>query len=122
EAFGRYEGKFVIQLFNDDELLDERVYTIAPGTPRLVSNIDSTIPAQKASDGMVKIPQGSFKFHSTHGDDFIAYPSFNEDSVYQMPSFYMDKFPVTNKQFKDFLDATNYSPADTTNFLKNWVN
>jgi len=34
----------------------------------------------------------------------------------------MDKFPVTNKQFKDFLDATNYSPADTTNFLKNWIN
>ena len=121
EIFGRYEGKFVIQLFNDEEFLDEKVYTIAPGTPRLVSNIDSTAPAQKALDGMAKIPAGSFKFHSTHGDDFISYPSFNKDSVYQMPSFYMDKFPVTNKQFKDFLEATNYTPADTTNFLKNWV-
>ncbi len=46
EVFGRYEGKFVIQLFNDEELLDERVYTIAPGTPRLVSNIDSTAPCK----------------------------------------------------------------------------
>ena len=121
EVFGRFEGKFVIQLFNNEDLLDERVYTIAPGTPRLVSYIDATTPSAKPLNGMVKIPAGSFTFHSTHGDDFISYPSFNEDSIYKVPSFYMDKFPVTNNQFKNFLNATNYKPADTANFLKNWV-
>jgi len=121
DLFGRYEGQFVIQLFNQDELLDERVYEIAPGTPRLITNIEPTVPATRTLNGMITIPAGSFKFHTTHGDDFISYPNFNEDSVYQMPSFFMDKFPVTNKQFKEFLDATNYQPEDTANFLKNWI-
>jgi len=38
-----------------------------------------------------------------------------------MPVFWMDKHPVTNAQFKTFLDATKYRPADAANFLKHWV-
>ena len=34
----------------------------------------------------------------------------------------MDKYPVTNAQFKKFLDATHYQPADELNFLKDWKN
>jgi iron(II)-dependent oxidoreductase len=37
-----------------------------------------------------------------------------------MSPYYMDKYPVTNKQFKEFLDKSGYLPADTANFLKNW--
>jgi len=37
-------------------------------------------------------------------------------------SFYIDKYPVTNADFKKFLDATHYSPADAHNFLKDWTN
>jgi formylglycine-generating enzyme required for sulfatase activity len=70
---------------------------------------------------MVRIPAGKFTFHSTHGDDFIPYPKYEEDSTFSMKSFFIDQFPVTNQQFKKFLDATGYRPADTTNFLKNWV-
>jgi formylglycine-generating enzyme required for sulfatase activity len=33
----------------------------------------------------------------------------------------MDKHPVTNLQFKKFLDATRYKPTDTVNFLKHWI-
>ena len=33
----------------------------------------------------------------------------------------MDTYPVTNAQFKEFLTATGYTPADTTNFLKHWI-
>ncbi|HEY0898946.1 MAG TPA: hypothetical protein VGD90_06410, partial [Sphingobacteriaceae bacterium] len=33
--FGRYEGKFIIQLFQDDILLDENIVEIKAGTPRL---------------------------------------------------------------------------------------
>lgn len=122
DLFGRYEGKFVVQLFNDKEIMDERVYIIKPGTPRLISKLGVTEASRKTPKGMVHIPAGAFKFQTTHGDDFISYPDFNEDSTYQMTSFYMDEFPVTNRQFKSFLDATHYQPEDTANFLKNWQN
>lgn len=121
EAFAGYEGKFVIQLFKEGELMDERVYEIAPGTALLASKEDITTPVARPPRDMVRIPAGSFTFHTTHGDDFISYPAFNEDSIYTMRAFYMDKFPVTNQQFKAFIDATNYRPRDTANFLKDWV-
>ena len=34
----------------------------------------------------------------------------------------IDKYPVTNEQFKKFLDASNYKPKDDHNFLKDWKN
>jgi formylglycine-generating enzyme required for sulfatase activity len=34
--------------------------------------------------------------------------------------FYVDKYPVTNAQFKQFLDASAYRPKDDHNFLKHW--
>ena len=37
-------------------------------------------------------------------------------------SFYIDKYPVTNKQFKQFVNKTKYHPADDHNFLKDWKN
>jgi formylglycine-generating enzyme required for sulfatase activity len=122
DLFGRYEGKFVVQLFNDKEMIDERVYIIKPGTPRLISKEKITEAARKTPKGMVRIPAGIFKFQTTHGDDFISYPDFNEDSTYHMTSYYIDEFPVTNTQFKAFLDDTHYQPDDTANFLKNWQN
>ena len=38
----------------------------------------------------------------------------------QIKPFYMDKYPVTNAEFKKFLDATHYHPKDSLNFLKDW--
>ena len=35
-------------------------------------------------------------------------------------AFYMDKYPVTNADFKKFVDATHYHPADDLDFLKDW--
>jgi formylglycine-generating enzyme required for sulfatase activity len=34
----------------------------------------------------------------------------------------MDKFPVTNLQYKTFLDSSGYVPEDTVNFLHHWHN
>ena len=34
----------------------------------------------------------------------------------------MDKFPITNKQFQQFIKASKYKPSDTANYLKHWVN
>ena len=39
----------------------------------------------------------------------------------EIKPFYIDKrFLVTNRQFKAFLDATHFHPADDHNFLKDW--
>ena len=35
-------------------------------------------------------------------------------------AFYIDKYPVTNREFKKFLKATNYHPKDDHNFLRDW--
>jgi len=37
-------------------------------------------------------------------------------------SFYVDRTPVTNAEFKRFLDTTNYHPRDDHNFLRDWKN
>jgi formylglycine-generating enzyme required for sulfatase activity len=34
----------------------------------------------------------------------------------------MDTYPVTNSDFKKFLDATKYHPKDDHNFLRDWKN
>jgi formylglycine-generating enzyme required for sulfatase activity len=69
----------------------------------------------------VKIPSGKFRFHTTNGDEFIPYPKYNEGKTFEMGHYLMDRFPVTNGQFKEFLDASGYQPADSVNFLKNWL-
>lgn len=50
------------------------------------------------------------------------HPSRNQKNTMKISSFYMDKYPVTNQQFKKFLDASSYQPADNHNFLKDWTN
>ena len=118
--FGRFEGKFIIQLFDNDILLDENIVEIKPGTARLATISEKTAKGG-SSKGMVKVPAGQFTFKSTHGDEFISYPNYNEGKTYQMTPFLMDKFPVTNAEFKTFIDKSNYAPADTANFLKHWT-
>jgi gamma-glutamyl hercynylcysteine S-oxide synthase len=127
ETFGRFEGDFVVQLFDDGILLDETIVSLPAGEPRMVSNtndrnaIKAKTSAAAVPDGMVVIPSGQFTFKESHGDEFIAYPKQYVDSSFDMPSFYMDKHPVTNLQFKKFMDATRYRPIDTVNFLRHWI-
>lgn len=119
--FGRYEGKFVVQLFNKNELIDETSFEIPFATPRLVSTVVRTEIPVKIPKDMVKIPSGVFYQKSTFGDNFIPNPAVDEKEKRVMHSFYMDKFPITNAQFQVFLKAVNYKPADTANFLKHWT-
>jgi formylglycine-generating enzyme required for sulfatase activity len=122
DDFERYEGKFVVQLFKEDELIDETSFDIPFATPRLISRVVRTEVPAKIPKDMVKIPAGTFYQKSTFGDNFIPNPEVNEKEKVTMHSFYMDKFPVTNAQFYAFIKATNYKPADTSNFLKHWIN
>ena len=38
----------------------------------------------------------------------------------KIDSFLIDKYPVTNSQFYDFITNTGYRPADTSGFLRHW--
>ena len=125
ETFPHFEGKFIVQAFKNDELLDERIVYIKPGTARLVSLTEQTSTTAKSPEGMVVIPAGVFTCdHYRFGDSFISYPAppTQPGEKVQMPRYFMDKHPVTNLEFKAFMDATDYQPADTTNFLKHWNN
>jgi gamma-glutamyl hercynylcysteine S-oxide synthase len=120
--FKRYEGKFVIQLFNNGELADERIVSVDPGTPRLISKFQSTEKVNKAPEGMLEIPGGEFKFITSVEQGFIPYPVYGDYQIVNMKRYFIDKYPVTNKEYKRFIDATDYSPADTVNYLANWIN
>ena len=122
EKFSRYEGKIIVQLFEQDLLLDEVVLYVTPGVPRLISRKETTPAESKTPAGMVKVPAGKFVFKTTHGDAFIPYPTEGLGQTYEINSFYIDKFPVTNIQFKNFIESSSYKPNDPTNFLKHWIN
>ena len=95
--------------------------------------IPPTVPAAEAPAGMIKIPGGSFNFRvqgveiegSASNLVDVQYPweptprRFHEHTLDIKP-FFIDKYPVTNAQFKQFLDATHYAPEDKINFLRGW--
>jgi gamma-glutamyl hercynylcysteine S-oxide synthase len=95
--------------------------------------IPPTKAAPSAPEGMVKIPGASFVFKvrgieiegSNDVEVDVQYPwedtprRFHEHTM-QIRPFYMDKYPVTNAEFKKFLDASHYHPQDDLNFLRDW--
>lgn len=117
---GGYEGKIVLQVLESDQLLDERILQIVPGSPRLISESTPVQSASRIPDGMVRIPAGKFKFQVTYGDNFIPHPIPTSSDSLAMPAFYMDKYPVTNLQFREFLVQSGYKPTESTHFLKHW--
>jgi formylglycine-generating enzyme required for sulfatase activity len=95
--------------------------------------IAATKPSSVSQPDMVKIPAGGFVFR-VHGIEIegfndsgvdVEYPwedsprRFHEQPI-PMKSFYIDKYPVTNAQFKTFIDRTHYHPQDDINFLRDW--
>jgi gamma-glutamyl hercynylcysteine S-oxide synthase len=96
--------------------------------------IPATKPVSATPEGMVRIDGGSYLFvvqgieiegSNDVGVD-VQYPWEDSPRRYHehlMPikPFYIDKYPVTNAEFKKFLDAAHYRPRDDSNFLKDWV-
>jgi gamma-glutamyl hercynylcysteine S-oxide synthase len=125
ESLGSHEGKFVVQLMDDRELLDESVVDVPLATPRLISSSVRTVVAREAPTGMVEIPAGTLRFKTARSflspNEVIPYPGYSDGRLVKVQRFFIDRYPVTNKEFKSFVQATHYRPADTTNFLKNWV-
>ena len=124
ELFDRYEGKFVIQLFDKNELLDERIEQIEQGTARLMSSVERTPAVSQLPTGMVRIPPGSVPVKLSANDQSatMRYPrKYQQSQIFEINNFFMDKYPVTNQEFGIFLDQTGYRPFDDTNFLAHWT-
>ena len=89
--------------------------------------------ASAAPEGMIKIPANSFLFKvrgieiegSNDVEVDVQYPwedmprRFHEHKM-EIRSFYIDKYPVTNAEFKKFLEASHYHPQNDLNFLRDW--
>jgi gamma-glutamyl hercynylcysteine S-oxide synthase len=103
--------------------------------PQHVAPIEQTKPSAQTPEDMVKIPGTKEFLFEVHGIEIeggneagvdVQYPWDNNPRRYhshkmEIPSFYIDKYPVTNKQFKAFLDGSGYKPKDSHNFLKAWI-
>jgi iron(II)-dependent oxidoreductase len=114
------EGKIVLQLFDGNELIDERIILTTPATPVKISQVHRTIPHKRTPDGMVEIKGDRLCFYRGNDADFIPYPH-NFDSLFvHVEDFYMDRYPVTNREYFEFMKATGYNPANRANFLKHW--
>ena len=104
------------------EALSQEMVGIAP-----------TKPVASAPPGMVTIPAGEFDFRVT-GIEIEGYTWKGLDFQYpwedsprrghlhriKMNSFHIDRYPVTNAEFRKFVDATGYRPGDGHNFLRDW--
>jgi formylglycine-generating enzyme required for sulfatase activity len=98
----------------------------------MVENAAAVTPG-KASEDMIHIPAGEFDFN-VRGIEIEGYNWVGLDVQYpwedaprrahshkmQVAAFDIDRYPVTNAEFKKFLDASQYRPADDHNFLRDW--
>ncbi|MCF8241391.1 MAG: formylglycine-generating enzyme family protein [Melioribacteraceae bacterium] len=125
EYFPKKEEKFIVQLFDNGKLLDERIVDIGLGAPRLISRIERTEPAETTPEGMVKVTGGEYIFMMEPTEDpnpVVFYPDYSSPRNINIKTFYMDKYPVTNQQYYEFMQESGYQPADKSNFLAHWEN
>jgi formylglycine-generating enzyme required for sulfatase activity len=115
-------GKPLSSFSNEWKVVNQQIVPIA-----------STREASDAPPGMIKIPEADFLFKiagieiegSNDAGVDVQYPwentprRFHEHPMH-IKSFYIDKYPVTNAEFKKFLEATLYLPKDDLNFLRDW--
>jgi iron(II)-dependent oxidoreductase len=101
--------------------------------PQRIVDIPPSPRSAIAPEGMIRIEGAEyiFRVQGVEIEGFndvevdVQYPwedsprRFHEHPM-QIKPFYIDKYPVTNADFKKFLDATHYQPKDSLNFLKDW--
>jgi iron(II)-dependent oxidoreductase len=101
--------------------------------PQQMVEIEKTKAAREAPAGMITIPAAEFDF-AVHGVEIegatwegldVQYPwesgaRRSHRGRVRIGAFHIDRYPVTNAQFKEFLDASHYRPRDDHNFLRHW--
>jgi len=103
--------------------------------PQQIVDIAAVKPPLTAPQGMVRIPASEFVFR-VHGIELeggtdvgvdVQYPWESSPGRYHdhklsVKSFWLDRYPVTNAQFNQFVAKTKYHPKDDGSFLKDWAN
>ncbi len=98
-----------------------------------IADLKPTAAALNAPLGMVRVPEGDYDFkvrgiEIEGGNDpgvDVQYPweqiarRFHDHRMH-LKSFFIDRTPVTNAEFKEFLAKSNYRPKDDHNFLRDW--
>ena len=102
-----------------------------------ITPIKKTKSFGKTPSGMILVPAGrNYLFESKgvmiEGDavpeaigvqhPWEQHPARSQKHAMDIPAFYIDTYPVTNQQYKKFIEATHYRPKDDHNFLKDWKN
>jgi len=104
---------------------------------KFLPQTQAPIKAVKAPENpprdMVLIPGGGFEFVVSgimvEGGDGIGVdvqypwedsPRRHHRQQLDLKPYWIDRYPVTNARFKEFLDASGYRPRDGGNFLKDW--
>lgn len=80
---------------------------IKPAVTRQITMVESRECGTYTSGPMVAVSLGTF----------IPF-----DKTVTIPHLAIDRFPVTNKDFAEFLQSSKYKPIDSTHFLKHWNN
>ncbi len=119
DLFGFYEGRIVIQLIENKRLKDENILVFKGGKPWIITRVTPTKRASGLQKDMVLVPGNLFSFNVSTGEDFMPYPDVS-GKVVKIDSFLIDKYPVTNEQYYNFLTNSGYRPADTLQYLRHW--
>ena len=103
--------------------------------PQQLIEIPSAKEAKNGQGDMVLIPQGDFEFRVSgvgiEGGNRVGVgvqyqweesPRRFHSRKTRIRPFFIDRYPVTNSEFKKFIEATGYHPPDDHNFLKHWRN
>ena len=104
-------------------VLPQQLVEIAPAPRKVIHR----------AGGHDSVPGGAFRFRISgieiEGKNEIGvdveYPWENSprrdhDHAMNLAPYYIDRYPVTNEQFKMFLEAARYHPTDDHNFLRDW--
>ncbi len=104
-----------------------------PFAPQRMTPIEPTVPAAGGAPDMVAIPAADYDFRVSgieveNGNDpgvdvqfpWEPEPRRDHRRRVHIAAFQIDRTPITNAQFKRFLEASGYHPADDHNFLRDW--
>ncbi len=94
-------------------------------------------PMEADLSQMIEIPAGEFTFgmEEEHLRHWITAGNVYFDGIEEkyrkeltiperkvtLDVFFIDRFETTNSEYREFVDATGYQPADATGYLKHWT-